>query len=114
MHLNPPVLSFYKDLVGFPGGSDGKETALNAGHPGSIPGPGRSPGKGNGNPLHCSCLENPMGRGVWLATVQGVTKSRTRQRLAQWRTDEMVGRGFGASVCRRDGVSGGARENGHR
>ena len=47
-------------LMGFPGGSDGKASACNAGDPGSIPGSGRSPGEGNGNPLQHSCLENPM------------------------------------------------------
>ena len=45
---------------------------------GSIPGLGKSPGEGNGNPLQYSCLENPMERGAWWATVQGVTKSQTR------------------------------------
>ena len=49
----------------FPGGSDGKASAYNAGYPGSIPGSGRSPGEGNGNPLQYSCLENPMDRGSW-------------------------------------------------
>ena len=47
--------------------SDGKGSAYNAGDPGSIPGSGRSPGEGNGNPLQYSCLENPMGGGAWLA-----------------------------------------------
>ena len=60
-----------------PCGSDGKESACNAGDPGSIPGLGRSPGEGNGNPLQYSCLENLMDRGAWRATVHGVTKSRT-------------------------------------
>ena len=46
--------------------------------PGSIPGLGRSPGEGNGNPLLYSCLENPMDGGAWLAAVHGVAKSRTR------------------------------------
>ena len=46
---------------------------------GSIPGSGRSPGEGNGNPLQYSCLENPMDRGAWWATVHGVTKSQTRR-----------------------------------
>ena len=50
---------------GFPGGSDGKVSARNAGDLGSIPGLGRSPGEGNGNPLQYSCLENPMDRGPW-------------------------------------------------
>ena len=61
---------------GFPGGSDGKESACRAGDLGLIPGPGRSPAEGNGNPLQYSSLENPMDRGAWHATVHGVTKSR--------------------------------------
>ena len=52
-----------------------KESAYNAGDPGSIPGSGRSPGEGNGNPLLYSCLENPMDRGAWRATVHGVTQN---------------------------------------
>ena len=64
-------------FYGFPGGSDGKESASNAGNPSWIPGLGRSPGKGNGNPLQDSCLENPMDRGAWWATVHEVTKSQT-------------------------------------
>ena len=59
-------------------GSDGKESACNAGGPVSIPGSGRSPGVGNGYPLQYSCLENPKDRGAWWATVHKVTKSRTR------------------------------------
>ena len=62
--------------MGFPGGSDGSESVYNVGDPGLIPGWGRSPGEGNDNPLQYSCLENPMDRGVWRATVHGVTKSR--------------------------------------
>ena len=65
-------------FYGFPGGSDGKESASNAGNPSWIPGLGRSPGKGNGNPLQYSCLENPMDRGAWWATVHGVTESQTQ------------------------------------
>ena len=64
--------------VGFPGGSDGNESACNAGDLGSIPGLGRSPGEGNGNPLQYSSLENSMDRGAWQATVHGVTKSGTQ------------------------------------
>ena len=60
----------------FPSDSDGKESARNAGDPGLIPGSGRSPGEGNGYPLWYSCLENPMERGAWWATVHGITKSR--------------------------------------
>ena len=62
----------------FPGSSDGKAFAYNAGDPCSIPGLGRSPGEGNGNPLQYSCLENPMDWGAWWATVHGVAKSRLR------------------------------------
>ena len=58
---------------GFPGGSDGKESA---GDSGSIPGSGRSPGRGQGNPLQYSCLKNPMDRGDWRALVHRVAKSR--------------------------------------
>ena len=64
--------------MGFPGGSEGKASACNAGGPGLIPASGRSPGKGNGNPLQYSCLENPMDRRAWRATVHGVAKSQTR------------------------------------
>ena len=59
--------------MGFPGGSEGKVSAYNAGDPGSIPGSGRSPGEGNGNPLQYSCLENSMDREALWATVHGVT-----------------------------------------
>ena len=51
--------------MGFPGGSEVKVSASNAGDPGSIPGLGRSPREGNGNPLQCACLENLMDRGAW-------------------------------------------------
>ena len=63
--------------MGFPGSSDGKESACNAGDLGSIPGSGRFPGAGNGNPLQYSCLENPMDRRAWWAIVHRVAKSRT-------------------------------------
>ena len=66
-----------KDQKGFPGGSDGKESTCNAGDLGLIPGLGRSPGGGQGSPLQYSCLENPMDRGAWRATVHGVTESDT-------------------------------------
>ena len=55
----------------FPGGSDGNASACNAGDPGSIPGSGRFPGEGNGSPFQYPCLENPMDRGAWWATVFG-------------------------------------------
>ena len=65
-------------LQGFPGGSEVKASACNAGDPGSIPGSGRSPGEGNGNPLQYSYLENPMDGGAWWATVHEAAKSQTR------------------------------------
>ena len=55
----------------------GKASVYNEGDPGSIPGVGRSPGDGNGNPLQYYCLENPMDRGAWQATVHGIVKSWT-------------------------------------
>ena len=61
-------------ILGLPGGSDRKEFPYNAGDLGSIPGSGRSPREGNGNPLQYSCLENSMDRGAWQATVHGVKK----------------------------------------
>ena len=63
--------------MGFPGGSDGKESACNAGDSGLIPGLGSSPGEGNGSALQYSCLENSVDRGAWQAIVQGVAKSWT-------------------------------------
>ena len=62
---------------GFPGGSDGKESTCNEGNLGSIPGLGRSPGGGHGNPLQYSCLENAHGQRSWQAAVHGVTKNQT-------------------------------------
>jgi len=61
----------------FPDGLDGKESACNVGDQGSIPGSGRSPGEGNGNPLQYSCLGNLMNRGIWWAAVHGAAKSQT-------------------------------------
>ena len=62
----------------FPGNSEVKASACNAGDPGSIPGLGRSPGEENGNWLQYSCLENPTDGGAWWATVHRVAKSWTR------------------------------------
>ena len=67
-----------RERGGFPGGSDGKESACDAGDPGSIPGLRRSHGEGNGNPHHYSCLEISMDRGSWRATIHGVAKSWTQ------------------------------------
>ena len=66
-----------KDL-GFSSGSEGKETACNVGDSGLIPGSGRPPGEGNGNPLQYSCLENPMDGRAWWAPVHRVTRSGTQ------------------------------------
>ena len=81
--LTPILLSLYSPK-GFPTilSPDGKESVWNAGDPGLIPGLGRSPGEGNGNPLQYSCLENPMDREAWQAIVHEVAKSRTR--LSSW------------------------------
>ena len=64
-------------VVLFPGGSEVKASACNAGDLGSIPVSGRSPGEGNVSPLQYSCLENPMDEGAWQATVHGVANSQT-------------------------------------
>ena len=68
--------------ISFPGSSDGKESSYNAGDLGLIPRLGGSPGERKGNPLQCSCLENPMDKADWWATVHGVTKS--------WNTTELL------------------------
>ena len=68
----------WTELMSFPGGLVGKDTACNAGDTGLIPGLGRFPGRGNGNPLQYSCLENPLDRGAQQATVHGFTKSQTQ------------------------------------
>ena len=62
-HSGPQQMS--KSFVGFPGGSDGKESTCNVGEPGLIPGLGRSPGESSSNPLQYSCLENSMDSGAW-------------------------------------------------
>ena len=69
-------LVFVLCMYDFPGGSDGKSICLQCQRPGVDPWVGRFPGEGNGNPLQCSCLENPMDRGAWQATLHGVSKSK--------------------------------------
>ena len=69
---------YLREDMGFPGVSEGKDSACSAGDLGSIPGSGRCPGEGNGNPLQYSCLENSMDRGAWRAAVHAVSKSQTR------------------------------------
>jgi len=73
------------DWEGFPGGSDGKESACKGGDLGSIPGSGRSSGEGHDNPLPYCCLKNPMDRGTWWATVHGAVKSQKWLSTAQHR-----------------------------
>ena len=80
MTIQIQVLPATDVLNGFPHSSVGKESACNAGNLRSVPGSGRSPGEGNGNPPQYSYLENPMDRGPWQATVYGV--ARVRHNLA--------------------------------
>ena len=83
-HIQKP----FRENKGFPHSSVGKESAYNAGDLGSIPGLGRSPGGGNGNPFQYFCLENFMDRGAWQGTVHGVT--RVRRDLATKPPPEVV------------------------
>ena len=73
-----PIYPCVPRYLGFPCSSVGKESACSAGDPGLIPGLGRYPGEGNGNPLQYPCLENLMDRGAWWAAVHGVAKSWAR------------------------------------
>ena len=75
-----PFICFANIILywGFLGSSVGKESACKAGDPGSVPGLGRSPGEGHGNPLQHFCLGNPMDRRAWWAAVHGAAKSRTQ------------------------------------
>ena len=74
MNHEPNIRPMVTDVLDFPGGSAIKIPLANVGDMGSIPGLGRSPGKGNDNPFQYSCLGNPMDRGAWLATVHGISK----------------------------------------
>ena len=83
---------FGNKLMGFPGDSMVKYPPANAGLVGLIPGLGRSPGEGNGYPLQYSCLENPMDRGAWQATVHGIAKSGTQlKQLSMHTCPEITG-----------------------
>ena len=80
LHINFTLKLFslvYMVYMDFAGVAPVKNPPANAGDPGSIPGSGRSSGDGNGNPLQYSCLENPMDKGAWGATVHGLAKSQT-------------------------------------
>ena len=123
--------SHHLSVSSFPGGSGGKESACDAGDPGLIPGWGRPPGEGNGNPLQYSSLENPMGRGAWRAAVHGVAKSWTRpsmhtrqgnlntnipggQSARAWTTDIRKGcRSREGDRSHRDGEQGRERKYAH-
>ena len=76
-HIEKGTGSNHRNILGLPWGSDSKESTCNLGDLDLISGLGRSPGEGLGNPLLYSCLENPMDRGAWKATVHGVAKSQT-------------------------------------
>ena len=82
-------------LRGFSVDSDGKESVCNVGDPGSIPGSGRSPGEGHGNPFQYSCLENSMDRETWQAIVLGVAKSDMIERLPFHFSLSCIGEGNG-------------------
>ena len=69
----------YRYRYRYPCGSDGKESSCNARDPGSIPGLGRSPGEGHGNPFQYSCLESPKDRGAWRVTAIGIAESDTTE-----------------------------------
>ena len=72
-----PTFNYSYNNMGFPGGSEGKESACSVRDPGSLTGLGKSPGEGNAYPLQYSCLENSMDRGAWRATNHGLAKSQT-------------------------------------
>ena len=80
----------YTAYMGLPWWLRGNESACNAGDPGSVPGSGRSPGRGNGNPLQYSCLENRMDRGAWRASPWGRTELDTTEATKQQHTAYII------------------------
>ena len=100
----PGMCSSPHEDMGFPGNSNCKESACDAGDLGSIPGWGRSPGEGHGNPLQYSCLENPMDRGAWRAPIDWVAKSWT------WLSDFHFTSSWGFQVTRTEAWAGCERE----
>ena len=93
MYYNSTSILYYYNIIP-PRGSEVKVSACNTGDLGSIPGLGRSPGEGNGNLLQDSCLENPMGRGAWRATIHGVAKSQTQLKWLSTHHELYEGRQF--------------------
>ena len=91
--------------MGFPGGSDGKESACNAGDLGPTPALGRSPGEGNSYPLHYSGLENAMDRGAWWATVHGVAKGQTQLSDFHFHVNVNINMKLDFWVCRAQKVN---------
>ena len=95
-------MCLYLERIDSPGDLDGKESACNAGDLGSIPGSGRSPREGNGNPLQYTCLENPIDRGAWQSIVHGVRKeSDTTEPLSTEHQEPNTGPGtFQEPTCK--------------
>ena len=81
LHIHHSFLNIHILYIGFPGGSEGKESACDVEEPSLIPRLGRSSGEGHGNPLQYSYLENSTDRGAWWATVHGIAKSDTTEQL---------------------------------
>ena len=112
----PFICEALVSVPGLPGDSGVKNPPSNAGVAGSIPGSGRSPRGGNGNPLQYACLENPMNRGAWWATVHRVTKSRIWLKwLTTWQSSFLIpqnGTESKISNKLRDGNKGTSKQEG--
>ena len=112
----PFICEALVSVPGLPGGSGVKNPPSDAGDAGSIPGSGRSPRGGNGNPLQYACLENPMNRGAWWATVHRVTKSQIWLKwLATWQSSFLISQNGTESMISnklRDGYKGTSKQEG--